>query len=238
MTQSKSAPDQAGLLTREEFCGLLEEACSQRLKVRFTCNRSSLLTVRKNGNGAHLVSVQHAFRAADEEVIAALARFVEGPDPGCRKVIGAFLNKNRELVRFFARSPRPGTAGDPFLADVLARICDEYGLSGQGISIGWSRAKTGRGKRRSIRLGSFRHADRSIRIHPILKSREIPDYFLDYIVYHEALHAELAPFVKNGKTVVHHALFRRRERDFRHYDKALRFEKRFVAEVLAGRWKG
>lgn len=228
----------AGLLPREDFSRLLAEACKSEVRIRLTHNRSSLLTVRKNGRDGVEVSVQHAFRAAGPKEMEALARFVDGPDARSRKLIGAFLQKNRDLVSFFARPKQPATPGDPMLAAVLDRICSEYGLSGQGLSIGWSRARTKPGRRRSIRLGCYRHADKSIRIHPILKSREIPDYFLDYIVYHEALHAELEPLEAGGKTIVHHALFRRRERGFRHYDQARRFEKRFVAEVLAGRWKG
>lgn len=222
----------------EEFSRLLAEACREKLRIRFTHNRSSLLTVRKKGREGTVLSVQHVFRAADPGVMEALVRFVEGPDPGSRKVIGSFLQKNRELVSFFASPKKATTPGDTHLGQVLDRVCSEYGLSRQGLHIGWSRAQTKPVRRRSIRLGSYRHADKSIRIHPILKSRGVPDYFLDYIVYHEALHAELAPLETGGKTIVHHALFRRRERDFRQYDAARRFEKRFVASVLAGRWKG
>ncbi|MEW5736614.1 MAG: hypothetical protein AB1921_17350 [Thermodesulfobacteriota bacterium] len=228
------------LLSEEEFSRKLAEACRKHIRVRFTENRSSLLSVNREAEGAVCVSVQHAFRAADEKLFLALARFVERPDRLSRKVIGAFLREKSDLINLFARPAyRPAVIRDDRLTRLLQSVCTEYGFSGRAFSIGWSRdGKKRRRGRRSIRLGSFRYTDGSIRIHPLLQSPRIPEFFLAFIIYHEVLHAELAPQVKNGRKIVHHTVFRKRERAFRHYEQARTFEKKFVSEVLAGRWKG
>ena len=64
-----------------------------------------------------------------------------------------------------------------------------------------------------------------IKINPILNDREVPDYFIEYIVYHEMLHAVYPPIRIGPKRAVHHKKFLEMEKTFPHYDIAKKWEK-------------
>jgi predicted metal-dependent hydrolase len=74
-------------------------------------------------------------------------------------------------------------------------------------------------------LGSFSKDKNTIRINPALDRRRVPGYFVEFVVFHEMLHAFLGISEKNGRRLVHSKEFKQRERVFRHYDRAMAWEK-------------
>ncbi len=61
-------------------------------------------------------------------------------------------------------------------------------------------------------------------INRLLDSKDVPDYYLDYIVYHEILH-DLFPIRRQDGRWVHHSTeFRKREKNFPRYDEARSWE--------------
>lgn len=78
-------------------------------------------------------------------------------------------------------------------------------------SIRWGR-KIARKRRRSIRLGSYYRPTRTIRIHPLLNSPDVPLFFMQSIIFHELLHHVLGP--------AHDRRFHRHERTFRYHREA------------------
>ena len=78
---------------------------------------------------------------------------------------------------------------------------------------------------RKRRLGSF-HRDRNlIRINPVLDSKNVPRYFIEYVVYHEMLHAAERVESCVGRQRVHTKEFKRREKVFKYYEQALAWER-------------
>jgi hypothetical protein len=53
-----------------------------------------------------------------------------------------------------------------------------------------------------------------------LDAPDVPEYVVDFTVYHELLHRELGVRRVNGRRRIHTPTFRERERDFRRYDEA------------------
>lgn len=93
------------------------------------------------------------------------------------------------------------------------------------LTIDWGRSsvKSARYKRR---LGSFNFKTKSIRISPILDDREIPDYFISFIIYHEILHYFFPPRRSFfGKRKIHHKDFKAKERTFEKYRQVKAWEK-------------
>ncbi len=74
-------------------------------------------------------------------------------------------------------------------------------------------------------LGSYCLRTNTIRINPVLDRKTVPDYFIGFIVYHEMLHADMGVCRINGRRSVHSSEFRKRERMFKEYEKALAWEK-------------
>src|SRR6266480_7844644 len=87
----------------------------------------------------------------------------------------------------------------------------------RGYKITWGRKRKQRPKEYFI-FGTIQEEDKIIRIHPLLDAPFVPVWFLEYVVYHEMLHAFVPDkFDNKGRRIVHHEGFNLRERKFRFY---------------------
>lgn len=92
------------------------------------------------------------------------------------------------------------------LQTLSSEVRRDYFPDAPPIRIEWGK-NPGRGRRRSIRLGSYHRGTELIRIHPHLNSSVVPSWFIQSIIYHEYLHHILGPS--------HDRRFHRQERRFR-----------------------
>jgi hypothetical protein len=76
--------------------------------------------------------------------------------------------------------------------------------------------------RSRTRLGTYDGTFNTISINRKLDSDGVPRYVLDYIMFHEVLHIICPVRIVNGRRVVHSREFRKAERKFRDYDRAIR----------------
>jgi len=81
-------------------------------------------------------------------------------------------------------------------------------------TITWSQRKT-----RSI-LGHHDRVHETITISKSLDSTQVPEWFVEYILYHEMLHIKHAARIINGRRYYHTAAFRLDERRFAKYEEA------------------
>src|SRR6195256_2592296 len=81
----------------------------------------------------------------------------------------------------------------------------------------WSKRKT-----RSI-LGHHDRVYETITISKSLDSTQVPEWFVEYILYHEMLHIKHAARMINGRRYYHTAAFRLDERRFAKYEEAQRW---------------
>ena len=85
-------------------------------------------------------------------------------------------------------------------------------------------------KRRLVRkrtLGTYCRTTDTIRINPVLDRRSVPLYFIRFVVYHEMLHGYIKEEKKNGRRSLHSPEFKRKERLFKEYQKAVSWEKEY-----------
>lgn len=77
------------------------------------------------------------------------------------------------------------------------------------------------GKRKSrTRLGHYDPSYTMIVVNPILAEEFVPEFVLEYIVFHELLHVRFPLRKKNGKNVIHGPDFRAFEKKFPDYERA------------------
>ncbi len=227
-------------MPEDEFKQRLGAMIPCPVKIVLTRNRSSLITVRTRPDGSFVARVQHAFRAADKKTLKSLAGYISRPNKRSLKRIDLFLEEHHYLVEAMSRDPSEqppekarGRRHD--LKKALIKVKREYGLHVPGIKICWSSRARKAGPRRSIKFGSFCHATKTIRVHPDLDREEVPEFFVEYIVYHEMLHAVFLP--QKGATdrrEVHTPEFKRFEEKFKYFKEALEFERAFM-QRLTGR---
>lgn len=82
-------------------------------------------------------------------------------------------------------------------------------------------------------FGTIQEEDRLIRINPRLDTPWVPKWFLEYVIYHEMLHAVVPDEpIRNGRRRVHTDEFNRREQEFRFYKRARQWEYENLPRLL------
>jgi hypothetical protein len=69
-------------------------------------------------------------------------------------------------------------------------------------------------------LGHLDHTHRTLVISRLLDDPRIPEFFFEYVLFHEMLHLVYPPRTINGKRYYHTAAFREAEKRFKEYEKA------------------
>lgn len=215
--------------------------------LELTDNRRTILTVRSDRvtNRAPLeLRIHRSFTEAPEEVLAAVATYVESKRGSDRArealaVIREHFTAHRATARKrrFQLMPEGQTLDLRELRDDLNERYFEGRLT---VDISWGKAAVGgahcrRHRTSSLQLGSYSYEDRLIRIHRVLDDPSVPRYVVEAVVHHELLHADMPPEVRGGKRQFHTPEFRRRERLYRNLGRAERWIGEHLTELLRAR---
>lgn len=229
-SSTENSPEQISLpfkLEEEVLHDHLQEALGKKISLTITDNSASMISSGLR-EGVISLRLHRMFLSADIRVINEIVKFVR--HRGCKTpLIRRYIRENSSLLK--ARSPRvvgvktKGRHHD--LAAVFTNLnaCYFEGRISAGIT--WGQRKRGRAARLRT-LGSYSSHTHMIRINPLLDARSVPKYFLEFVVYHEMLHADLGTEKRNGRRVVHSRAFREREKQFADYERALAWEKRWT----------
>ena len=202
----------------------LEEKTGRPLTLILTDNSSLFLSVRRKKQDV-IARVQKIFLEADNEILSEIAGFISGryrQIPLAR----AFVKQNISRLQPRSKTKTPSCPKGKFhdLKIVFAALNDRYFDGKLCCTISWGRQKVRRYA--SMRtLGSYNYSTNSSRIHSLLDRRQVPGYFVAYIVYHEMLHCALGVKELNGKRIFHPEEFRKHERLYHDYEKATAWER-------------
>jgi hypothetical protein len=200
-----------------------EKTSGRSVSLVLTDNSTSMLSIRKKGS-VSFVRLHRMFLCADEGTLNEIALFIKH-DSGNLTRFRDFLNKMRSVVR--RKPPRAfpvRTQGRCYdLLAIFERLNEEYFDSRLTSVITWGSGSSRKTVRKRT-LGSYGNHTNIIRINPILDKNTVPEYYIKFIVYHEMLHAAMGIMEKDGRRFVHTRTFRERERLFKDYDKAMRWE--------------
>ncbi len=198
-----------------------------------TDNRHSIITHRVK-RGVLLARVHHMFLDAPAAVVDALVRYVTRGDREASATLGDYIDANGfRLARRKRNAPLVPKGRHHDLLGVFEELNRRYFAGNINALITWGKRPTTKAKqRRTIKLGSYSAVDRLIRVHPALDQKWVPRYFVAYIVYHEMLHHVIPGSRGLGRVNLHPQEFKDREKEFRHFDRALEWEKRHVGRLL------
>jgi len=215
----------------------LEMAVEGPVQLAVTDNLHRMITQTRE-RGTLRVRVHMMFLDAPERVQDALVDYIAGTGRAASQVIGAYIDKNSHRIRASRRVRGPlrtrGKTHD--LREILDRVNTAYfGGSLGELLITWGRRTRANGTpRTTIKLGSYSAQERLVRIHPVLDLSWVPRYFVSYIVYHELVHHVVPPVRVGGHVLLHPPEFLRRERLFRHYERAIAWEEAHITRLLRG----
>jgi hypothetical protein len=198
-----------------------------------TDNRHSIITHRVQRGILH-ARVHHMFLNAPAHVLDALVRYVTRGDRDASAILGDYIDANGfRLARRKRNAPLVTRGKHQDLLTLFQDINERYFDGAVNALITWGKRPTSKAKRRrTIKLGSYSAVDRLIRVHPALDQKWVPRYFVAYIVYHEMLHHVIPGSRGLGRVNLHPPEFREREKQFRHFDRSIDWEKRHVGRLL------
>ncbi len=204
---------------------IFQRVASRPVTLFITDNATSMVSIREKGT-ALVVRLHGMFLDAGDEVISEVANFIrrrKGETPLLRK----FLRQNTHRIK---RSPPRKTTltseGKYYNLDELFHSLNSEYFDGRvSSSITWG-IRNPRYAVRKRTLGSYRRQSNIIRINPVLDRKSVPRYFVEFVVYHEMLHADMGMSERNGRRLVHARDFKKRERLFTQYERAVAWEKR------------
>ncbi len=190
-----------------------------------TDNSTSMLSLKAR-RGAVSLRLHNMFLSADINVLTEIADFIKNSRI-TTPLINDFIKRNRHRLKERPqRKVKIRTEGGYFnLLEIFGLINKEYFGGRISASITWG-AKSPRRAAARRTLGSYSSHNNMIRINPILDNKRVPRYFLDFIVYHEMLHADIGIGTAGKRRSIHPKEFKRREREFKHYERALAWEKK------------
>lgn len=202
-----------------------ERAGGLPVALTITDNASGVLSVREK-NGTLYVRIHGMFLGAGDDVLNEIAGFIK-TRKGATPLLREFIRQNsKEIKKRAGRKISIKTAGKHYdLRDIFEAINNKYFHDRLDCPISWGTWKRGYAVRKRT-LGSYNSRSNIIRINPLLDKPAVPPYFIEYVVYHEMLHADLGVELKNKRRTVHSGEFRRREKLFEDYERAAAWEKR------------
>ena len=91
----------------------------------------------------------------------------------------------------------------------------------------WNRTLTYR------KLGHYQPNTDTVQVSLTLDNAAVPEFVLDYVMYHELLHKCLGIHYKNGRRVAHTSRFRTEEKKFQRYTEAVEFINQIGQQIPA-----
>jgi len=207
---------------------------SLRMPVHLTItdNRRNLFSWRRQVDHVTL-RLHHMFLTAGPDARTALASYMGGARSRLRE-IRKFIRDNMHQVRGVEPVLIERARGAHHDLRALYEVLNHrYFNGGCDTTISWGKMPPRRRRRRSsMRLGSYTIGDGAIRIHPLLDHPSVPTFFVAAVVHHEMLHHMVPAREVGGRLQYHSPEFRRREREFEHFDLASQWERQHIDELL------
>ncbi len=201
-----------------------------------TDNRHAIISHRCNA-GVLRVRVHHMFLDAPSNVLDALVRYLTDGDRDASALVSLYIESNgARLAPRSRKMPLLTRGAHHDLLGIFDDLNRRYFDGRVHAVITWGKRGAKRDRpRQTIKLGSYSNVERMIRVHPALDRKWVPRYFLAYVVYHEMLH-HVIPANRSGahvrRSLLHPPEFREREKEYRFFERAMTWERRFVRRLL------
>lgn len=198
------------------------ERKGKKLHVRINDNRQTMLSViweRKQTK----VSLHRMFLKAPQNIMQALACYIERKHKAIAPEIKAFIESRRAELDYSHIIDRDAldTKGGAFdLTEIYRRLNKTCFKNSLDLGITWFGSSFIKNRSRCS-LGLYYDTLKLIKIHRLLDNPLVPDFVIEFVVFHEMLHAVCPAYIdERGVHRVHGAEFKRREESFYCYKEA------------------
>ncbi len=197
-----------------------EKLIGKPVTLTITDNTSNMLSVKTKGRTIDM-RLQRIFLEAERDILHEIAEFSQKRNAETPK-LNQFIHRNtHKITRKMPARSALKTRGTYFdLKEIYDSLNAAYFDTRVSSLITWGLKQSKRNVKQRT-LGSYDVQLDLIRINPLLDRSRVPKYFITYIVYHEMLHADMGPARRNGRARFHSRAFKRRERLFKDYERAV-----------------
>lgn len=204
----------------------LERVSGKTVSITVTDNTTNMLTVKKMHRRAVCLRINHIFLDAEREVIDEIAGFLTTSTKTTTPLIRQYIKLNSSrLKKPQVKNTSIMTKGwHHDLREIYDVVNGTYFSGAIDAHITWGRGPA-RKRVQSRRFGSYNAVANLIRISPVLDRAIVPRYVVEYIVFHEMLHAHVGFREVNGKRKVHPPEFKKLERLHPNFHRANEFLK-------------
>lgn len=220
-----------GLLTLQEE---LEGIAGKRLKVKINDNRSTMLSVKWEPDCTK-VSLHRMFLEAPRNIMEELACYLKRENQIISPSVKAFIEDNLKKIDYSHTVDKGNLyhQGNVYnIKQIYDELNEEYFRKRLNLLITWF-GKPNQKNRSRITFGLYHDPLKLIKIHRILDTPSIPNYFISYVIYHEMLHYVCPAYIdEKGLNRVHSKEFKEREKCFRYYNLAQRWIKEHQANLF------
>ena len=178
------------------------------------------------------LSLHQGFSNAPDEILHAFRLYLNSR----RKDAWALIRQYADTIHVTPQSNPKAcrTAGKEYdLAQLQAQVEKEF-FEGKNLArISWRKHRSQRTprQRRSLRFGVYDTVENLIYVNELLDQRAVSQRFIEFIIYHESLHAVLPAVQQGTRTVYHHREFRRREKEFPEFDQMQRQATKYLKSL-------
>jgi hypothetical protein len=224
-------------VTAEDLERVLVEELERPVRVVYGRARRTPVRAEVQG-GVLVVRVNAMFADAPAEVQLSLARWLRSGRRARRACTLLDDWIDERLARLHSEEPKTASLQTDGRAHDLARlagavVAEHFGPDFEAPPVTWGRRGRSR-SRHTLRLGSYDYHARVVRIHSVLDQPSVPAWFVQFVLFHELLHAALDDVPEPGTRKLHHGPeFRRRERAHPDYERAIEWERRNVDLMIA-----
>src|SRR4030043_1008722 len=175
-----------------------KQETDKTLSLTLTDNYTSMLSIRTRGNSV-FIRLHWMFLHAGNDVIREITEFIKFRK---RKtpLISKFIRDNKHCLKNKSSRPLAICTHGKYhnLKELFNSLNEEYFRGKITALITWGKKNQTWAVRKRT-LGSFCSHTNIIRINPVLDRKNIPQYFLKFVIYHEILHSDTHRERKNGR---------------------------------------
>lgn len=184
-----------------ELISILNEGVDRTITVHTTNNRVRMLTIDFDHDATIVVRLHQAYLAAPPHVILALKQYLRKRRSDDWEIVARYARyiKTNNASK---RAPKLMTKGQHHNLKAILKQVNQSFFNGRiQCRITWGRrpASKRRATPHSFYFGSYDEQLKLIRINALLDSERVPSRFLEFIVFHEMLHAVVPSECKNGR---------------------------------------
>jgi hypothetical protein len=206
----------------EQFFRELENKYGVKLAVKVNDNRQTMLSVKWEPKLTK-ISLHRMFLKAPRTIMDELSCYIRRKTSIVSKEIKAFIEKN--LIRLdyshLVDPKRLKPVGEVYdLKAVYAKLNRYYFKDSLDLAITWF-GNVDIKNRARVSLGLYYDSMKLIKIHKLLDRKYVPPYVIEFVVFHEMLHAVCPAYIdEKGIHRVHNKEFKKLEESFYCYEKA------------------